>query len=122
MKKRGRPPITTGRFSALRRDEKSLYVAELTNGLVKIGFSDNPKTRLRALDYQCQRQFGCGLDKFHVFYGVGNRLIESQCIEALTCFGRQHVKRREFFHGVSFDAARFVIEQQIADDLNRKAA
>ena len=113
MLTRGRPPITVGKFAELRRDRKSLYVAELNNGLIKVGFSDNPKTRLKSLDYQCRSQFGCGLNKFHVFYGVGNRRIESRCIYALSEYAIQHSQRKEFFFGAGFDEARFVIEREI---------
>ena len=49
-----------------RHFDGCVYAVQLSNGVVKVGFSRNPRTRMCSLSDQVRRKFGVRLTKFHV--------------------------------------------------------
>jgi hypothetical protein len=43
-----------------------VYAAELKNGMVKVGFSKNPRTRIHSLLNQVKRKYNADLRNYHV--------------------------------------------------------
>lgn len=127
--KRGRPVKTTGQFINVSRTPASVYVAGMSNGMVKVGFSDNSRTRLSSLNSTSMRLFGGIVVQLHVYDGVGvaavlrtpcctassrARAIEARCIKILAAVGRQVAPTLEYFEGIDYASAKALIDAEIA--------
>jgi hypothetical protein len=102
------------RFGSLRHGA-CVYVAELSNGLVKVGYSQNPRTRLGSLSAQARRRFRADVTRWHVGPAF-NREGDGRYAEALTLARMSRIATpvngaAEFFHGARFEIARQLCEQ-----------
>lgn len=117
------------KFARVSCARSSVYLAKMNNGLVKIGFSDNPRTRFSSLRGQVRRKYGSVIAEFHVYEGVGvtcsvpgawptasgrARAVESRCIGILSKLGKACTPSVEFFWGVDFTEAKRLIDAEIA--------
>lgn len=85
-----------------------LYVVELSNGCIKVGRSCNPRTRLKSLDYFCRRVMGVGVTRWIVTGHMPHRearAAETRVIAAVAAVAESVPRRREYFTGITFDAA-----------------
>jgi len=82
----------------------SLYVVEFSDGWVKVGYTGQPTTRMRALSCDSIRERGADVTRFHVRIGSGGLAEERRFIAALCASGIWQVQRVEFFEG-PFDRA-----------------
>src|SRR4051794_25587293 len=81
----------------------SLYAAQLSNGVVKIGYTRAASVRVRSLASEVRKVFGAEITEFHVQPGhskVGGRKAEVRAIQALNQLGRVLTGRLEYFEGV----------------------
>lgn len=115
----GRPHTSGEPFSSASRAHASVYLCVLTNGMVKVGFTNNPRTRLTSFHTEARRKFGEGIDSFVVFDGVGwvndgmqsggaekhARLIERLSIKRLAFIGKAVIPYTELFDGIEFPRA-----------------
>lgn len=129
----GRPHTSGLPFTSASRAHASVYVCSFTNGMVKVGFTNNPRTRLTKVHTTSRKTFGCGIDRFVVFDGVGwtrsdldpyvaekhARLIERYSIKRLSFIGRSVKPYTEFFDGIDFARAVEAVKGAI---LNKQAA
>lgn len=107
------------RFVGVGREPASIYVCEFSDGVVKVGFTNNARTRLASLQSQATRAFGSRMVRFMVFdragFSVGGgcralaeksaRSIEKQIIKRLKFLGDPVSPFTEFFRGISFSSA-----------------
>jgi hypothetical protein len=125
-------PARRSRFVNETRQVASLYLAEFDDGTVKVGQSDNPRTRLGSLQYAARKRHGIAMVRWHVFAGAGfsgvgiggnwhhacslARRMERSCIAHFTSIATVRRPGREFFIGLDFDTAmrhvQDVIRQQ----------
>lgn len=112
MAERGRPLSPKNqRFAGIPRHFQNgcLYAALLTNGVVKVGLSRNPRTRMGSLSTQVRSAFGCDLQGW--FIGCDLRstqdvyAAEQHLIARMARIGSQVEGRNEFFTGVAFATA-----------------
>jgi hypothetical protein len=118
-----------GRFSAVGCTESSIYIVGMSNGMVKVGFSDNPRTRLEVLDTEVSRRFGCRVTALHIYYGIGSatdigtkswtakcraKAIEAMCISGLSAFGKSVTNTFEYFDGIGYDNAKTITDAIVA--------
>lgn len=85
-----------------------VYAAEMENGIVKIGFSENPRTRMGALSSEAIRVFGTKMNKFYVSHIVVKRVgrdMERSVLTAARALSATHAKKKEFFYELPFDVA-----------------
>lgn len=107
----------------------SVYFARLTNGIVKIGFSDNMRSRLHSLNCQAKRRYGGVVAELNVYDGIGARCeiagvrqtpywraieIERRCIRILASLGEAIAPSTEFFRGVDYAQAKRLIDAEIS--------
>lgn len=113
-------------FNVIPRGFKGcIYVAEMKNGLVKVGFSQNPKTRLRSLSYQVGRVYGTEINRFHICKDAGRRearRAETFALNRLREIGNQFPDTLEFFTGVHFGSAVNLANQMTRANISNKAA
>lgn len=127
----GRPANTGNRFNKVSRAHASVYIAGLSDGMVKVGFTDNPRTRLESVDGTSFKRFGCRIVEFHVYESVGALpgitpsyrnprarqralKIEAMCISSLCAVGTRRAPMLEYFDGISYEAAKAVVDSVIA--------
>lgn len=106
----------------------TIYFARLTNDIVKIGFSDNMRSRLHSLNCQAKRRYGGVVAELNVYDGIGARCeiagvrqtpywraieIERRCIRILAGLGEAIAPSTEFFRGVDYTEAKRLIEAEI---------
>jgi hypothetical protein len=92
-----------------------IYAAVMGNGLVKVGYSRNPRTRLGSLCAQSWKRFGTRIQKFHVspVPSVQEAMqAEAELIAALACAGNQVSDAKEYFWSVSFGYAVNLVKQK----------
>jgi hypothetical protein len=104
-------------FSVIPRwehDKAIVYAVLLSNGIVKVGFSRNPRVRLGLLNNQCRHQFQAGIDRFH----IGRRLcdgearrVEHRLIERMTEVAKPVGTHREFFADASYEIAVSLVDE-----------
>lgn len=107
----GRPasPVTA-RFTHVGRQRNCVYLLELSNGLVKVGFSNNPRTRLGKLALIWNRK-GVQIERYEVFVGQQRgrwfdpQKRELKSIKALHQIAPAIPGHREYFDAISFDSA-----------------
>jgi hypothetical protein len=117
-RKRGRPVVAT-RFDSVpyKAGEHCVYALKLANGLVKVGFSRNPRSRLKHLEWQVRRQFNCEFTSFYVGepvpqdYKVRAVWVESAVLKRLATIGTPIPGSREFFRDVGFGVAVTLVRQ-----------
>lgn len=105
----------TRRFASLPNGA-SLYAAELSTGVVKVGCTNSPRGRLMALANEVRRHHSADLVRFHVVKratAVGGRRAEVRVIERMKELGELVPGRAEFFRGVAFEQA-----VQVLDDVS----
>lgn len=114
----GRPMSARNqRFACIPREFTAcLYAAELNNGIVKVGYSRNPRTRMTSLAAQCVRQFGADILNFHIGPDLRyrrNRAMqaETDLIERLREVAPALPGRKEFFTGVPYLVVVGLIEE-----------
>lgn len=119
---RGRPLGPHGeQFASVSNDANSIYLCELTNGLIKVGFSNAPQRRLIGLSRQWGDR-GARISRFQVFVGektpnfflrdpLGN---EKRAIHALCAIASPIHGHREYFAGIPFDAALAAVAQAVS--------
>lgn len=91
-----------------RQFDGCIYVAELTNGAIKVGCSANPKTRLSSLDRYTKLKYSARVKRFHISQNIPLRSAqhcEKRLIEMMHVSGVEVAGTIEFFHDVSFDSA-----------------
>lgn len=113
----------------ISRMRSSVYLARMTNGMVKAGFTDNPRTRIASLSCFARRKYGCAVAEVRVFDGIGlkrhipgtrphaygcGRHIEARCLEILNTLGTACAPSREFFTGVDYEEALRLIEADLS--------
>lgn len=116
-------------FADVCRTKASVYLAGLSNGFVKVGFSDNPRTRLGDVNYYSKLKYGANIVCFHVYEGIGTKLrfdavrrdhssqaraLEARLIKLLADHGRACPPSGEVFEGICFDAAKALADAEIA--------
>lgn len=126
--KQGRPPKGLS-FTNAGRARASVYLAGMSNGFVKVGFSDNPRTRLSSFNNYAKRKYGASIVCFHVYEGIGTqvrvpkahrkhsnqaRALEARLIGLLAGYGRACAPSSEVFEGICYDAAKDLVDAEIA--------
>lgn len=98
----------------------SVYVAELANGMVKVGQSLNPRTRMESLAYYVRKRMHSSITRFYVVCDVGSKRCFKIEKEALRKVRRIATLAHgtEFFSNVSFEAAAQIVDQ-VARQLTR---
>jgi hypothetical protein len=113
MAKRGRPE----KYSAFPRGVNCVYAAQLKNGLVKVGFSRNPRTRMESLRWQVRRQFRSEViavflsDALPDSWPMRVSLAEKAVLRRLAGIGTTVAGTNEFFMHVPFGLAVTLIRQ-----------
>jgi hypothetical protein len=101
------------RFASIPRGYSGcIYVCELTNGIVKVGFSRNPRTRMVSLARQVRRQFAADIARFFIGADMSTREAIRAESAALVCMRKIAPAvpgYLEFFTGITFDSARAVV-------------
>lgn len=90
-----------------------MYAAELSNGIVKVGYSGCPRHRMVLLSHEVSRDFGASLLRFHIGPDLIDRRpfnVETRLIELASEFGAAVEGRREFFHGLTYEVAVALIK------------
>lgn len=123
----GRPPGPQNRrFASIPRGfDGCIYAAELSNGLLKVGFSRNPRTRMGALAKQVRREFGAQIARFHVGDDMAERAAIRAEMSLIKRIGRLGVVvpgRVEFFQHVAFGAAVTLVRQLSRQPSHRSTA
>lgn len=104
------------RFAGIPRDFKGcVYVAELTNGVVKFGFSRNPRTRMGSLVNEVRRRYRCDVSRFQ----IGSDFVDSrqatraeqELISRAARIGSPFRGRKEFFCHIKFPVAVNLVKQ-----------
>ena len=113
----------------ISRMRSSVYLARMTNGMVKAGFSDNPRTCIASLSRFANKKYGCVVAEVRVFDGIGflrhipgkaphrygcGRHIEARCLAILRQLGTACAPSREFFVGVDYEEALRLIEADLS--------
>jgi len=91
-----------------------VYAVELTNGIVKVGWSRNPRTRMESLVWKLRKEFRTGIARFFIGRDIPSELAckaENDVIKRISKIGNVLPKRREYFTGVSFGHAVNLISQ-----------
>lgn len=116
MAARGRPPLPQhARFAVIPRGfDGCVYAAELGNGLVKVGFSANPRTRMTSLSKYARRVFGVSLQRFHVGANLPKRVAaraETNTLRRLNRIATPLAGTKEYFAGLRFGDAVNLVNQ-----------
>lgn len=92
-----------------------VYAAELTNGVVKVGFSRNPRTRMGTLVLQARRLFGADVARFHIGLDMTEPKqalrAERELLTRASRIGSTCKGSREFFSNLPFPVAANLIDQ-----------
>jgi len=92
-----------------------VYAAELTNGIVKVGFSRNPRTRMGTLVLQARRMFGADIARFHIGLDMTEPRqalqAERELLTRVSKIGAPCKGSREFFRNLPFPVAANLINQ-----------
>jgi hypothetical protein len=102
------------RFAHIPHHENGcLYAVELDNGLVKVGLSSNPRTRMSTLATTCRREFASEFLQFFIgpdlAAGVSPYAAERLLLARITRMAVALPGRSEFFAGLSFDDAKALV-------------
>ena len=107
-----------GRFAHIPQyathDSGYLYVAEFDNGLVKVGFSSNPRTRIGSLEHQTRRKYRAELARIHIGCDIGYgaaRKAEQRVIARLAAIGLPCTGTQEYFQHIQFGTAVNLVKQ-----------
>lgn len=82
-----------------------LYAALLSDAVVKVGVTWNPRNRSQQLALKLKPRTLVAMDAFQLGRGARRHVAERELIERMSRIGRQIVPHREFFAGVSFEDA-----------------
>jgi hypothetical protein len=110
MATRGRPlgPRNT-RFAAIPRAFNGcIYAAQFSNGIVKVGYSRNPRTRMSTLSNQARRIFASELVAWHIgpdMPSLRARYAEMELIRRMTEIAPPLDGRIEYFERVDYECA-----------------
>jgi predicted GIY-YIG superfamily endonuclease len=100
-----------GKFPHVRvGDGPLVYVAEFSNGVIKVGFTANARTRLSSLATQARGIFGAlDVEQMHVTEKFSNsaaaRSAEFTSLQRIEQVATRVEGRGEYFTGISFDEA-----------------
>lgn len=116
MEKRGpKPKPELARYDAAGV-ERAIYVVEIADA-VKVGKTESPSSRLRAL-HNTHRRTGEVLGRFRIFPCDGHAMdlfnLECACIHSLMGVATALPGRREYFAGITFDAAVQAVARVVA--------
>lgn len=112
----GRPMSPANRqFQSIPRTiDGCIYAAELSNGVIKVGFSRNPRTRMCLLAKQARVRFGARI----VAWRIGSDMppmramaIERALIQRMARIATPFPKTIEFFQNVRFGVAAALVRQ-----------
>ena len=99
---------TSARFNGIPRFYNGcVYVAELKNGLVKVGYSKNPRTRLQSLATQVKDIFRSEINRFYIgpdIDAASARDAEIRTLARLRGIAPQAKGVTEYFSDVGFGA------------------
>jgi hypothetical protein len=99
-------------------DGATVYVAELSNGAVKVGFSRNPRGRLYAVQTYARRHFRSHITRWHV-----SRVMkldgDARYLERLMHSRLARIGQPLRGFGEYFLHARFEVARQLCDQLGR---
>lgn len=93
-----------------------VYAAELSNGLVKVGFSRNPRTRMASLAGEVRRSFGARICRYYISRNLAVRTAadaEARVLERLRRLAAPLKGKQEYFDNLSFGAATTLIQQVV---------
>jgi hypothetical protein len=116
MAKRGRPEA----YSHIPRDINCIYAVQFENGIVKVGFTQNPHGRMETLRSLAR----CKFDSEVVDFFIGDALPEAKCwtawaeaalLEQVAAIGSPLPRHREYFKRVPFSAAVALVRQTTLD-------
>ncbi len=103
------------RFSTLEDQNNCVYLAEFSNGVVKVGFTNSPRNRLARIEWSLRHR-GIHIARFQVFAGrqtcgvtVDPQGRELKAIQALHRVTTPIVGHREYFDSITYDAALVVV-------------
>jgi hypothetical protein len=92
-----------------------VYAAEFSNGLVKVGFSRNPRTRMGTLVNQVRRQFKSEIVRYHIGADLGHDLqatrAEQDLLRRVGRIGTPLKGSCEVFRNLPFPVAANLINQ-----------
>jgi hypothetical protein len=102
-------------------DHGCLYAVEVGDGVVKVGMSRNPRTRMSTLLTTVRKSFGCDLGRYYVGPDLdSSRMVnhaEAVLIARMQAEGDVLPGRLEFFSGVTFERAQALVDLVSADFL-----
>jgi hypothetical protein len=92
-----------------------VYAVELRNGVIKVGFSRNPRTRMCSLHNLVLRKFGTDISRFHISRNFSNYFTamkaERNLLARMDRIAQPVKGHNEFFVGVRFGAACTLLRQ-----------
>ena len=118
----------TGKFSHLPRwDHGCIYVAEISNGLVKVGMTLQPYSRMHNLNQSCRTKYDAAISRCHIGPHIGlkrTKLLraEDRLIGKVRWLGSRIVGTREYFTGVPFDVVVALVDKISGQFQPRKRA
>lgn len=101
------PGVDGGQYSAI-------YAVELSNGLIKVGYSNTPLGRMYGLALESRRKFRAEITQIHVSAALPDRCVrkaEKVLLARMDRTANSVPKNREYFSGTSFKTARNLVEQ-----------
>ena len=111
----GRRLTTGARYAAIPREyDGCVYAVEFTNGIVKVGHSRNPRTRMDSLANQVRRKYGARFARFYIGRDIPAKVAaktEREVLRRLSGMGNNIAKTTEFFTGIRFGVAVNLIRQ-----------
>lgn len=92
----------------------AVYVVEFTGEVVKVGRTTSPRTRLEVLTDYARRNMGLEVVRVYVNHQAESvaRAVETRCLERIGLVANRLGKAREFFTGISFDAAVSIVDEE----------
>ncbi len=98
-----------------RRFNSCIYAAELKNGVIKVGFSRNPRTRMCTLAVEVKRNLRSAILRWHISPNIPDaktgRNAEAALLARMRQIGNVLAGRQEYFKDVSFGAAVTLVNQ-----------
>lgn len=103
------------RFDVIRGHGCAIYVVELANGWMKVGFSRGPCNRMKSLSAQLRREFSTEIVRFHISAAMPLRTTtkaEALLIREMNSVAKPATQcRKELFHSISFEAAKTIVDK-----------
>jgi hypothetical protein len=90
------------------RHSASIYAVELSNGWVKVGYTNGVRERMKGITWDAKRWFDCDVLRCLVFVGAGGFRREQKCLLHLRESGVKQAFKNEYFES-SFDDVVFLV-------------